>query len=39
MTLIAAFGAPLRWLAPALEDVSRFILDAPPARAAPPAGG
>ena len=38
-TLIGAFAAPLRFLAPVLDDVSRFILDAPPARAAPPAGG
>jgi len=25
MTLIAAFGAPLRWLAPVLEDVAAFV--------------
>ncbi|MDR7272860.1 acetyl esterase/lipase [Pelomonas saccharophila] len=25
MTLIAAFGAPLRWLAPALDDVAAFV--------------
>lgn len=31
MTLIAAFGAPLRWLAPALEDVTAFV-NGPPGR-------
>jgi acetyl esterase/lipase len=30
VTLIGAFGRPLRWLAPVLDDVARFVLDAPP---------
>ena len=29
MTLVAAFGAPLRWLAPVLGDVASFVNDAP----------
>jgi len=28
MTLIGAFGLPLRWLAPVLDDVAGFVLDA-----------
>lgn len=32
VTLIGAFGLPLRWLAPVLDDVSRFVLNAPPAQ-------
>ncbi len=28
-TLIAAFGAPLRWLAPVLDDVAAFVNEAP----------
>lgn len=31
MTLIAAFGAPLRWLAPALNDVAAFVNGPPDA--------
>ena len=31
-TLIGAFGLPLRWVAPVLEDVLAFIAEAPPAR-------
>ncbi len=31
MTLIAAFGAPLRWLAPALDDVADFVNGRPAA--------
>jgi len=30
MTLVAAFGAPLRWLAPVLDDVAGFVNEAPP---------
>lgn len=30
-TLIGAFGRPLRWLAPVLDDVAAFVNDAPPA--------
>ncbi|EHR70652.1 esterase/lipase [Burkholderiales bacterium JOSHI_001] len=32
MTLIGAFGAPLRWLAPVLDDVGRFVLNAQAAK-------
>ena len=32
VTLIGAFGLPLRWLAPVLNDVASFVLNAPPAR-------
>ena len=31
-TLIGAFSAPLRWVAPVLDDVTAFIEAAPPAR-------
>ena len=31
-TLIGAFAWPLRWLAPALEDVTAFVQSSPPAR-------
>lgn len=31
VTLIAALGAPLRWLAPVLDDVAGFVNDAPAA--------
>ena len=31
LTLIGAFGLPLRWLAPVLDDVTEFVLNAPPA--------
>lgn len=30
MTLVAAFGAPLRWLAPVLDDVASFVNETPP---------
>ncbi|MEY4561590.1 MAG: hypothetical protein RLZZ618_867 [Pseudomonadota bacterium] len=30
VTLAAAMGAPLRWLAPVLDDVSSFVVEAPP---------
>jgi acetyl esterase/lipase len=30
VTLIGAFGLPLRWLAPVLEDVAGFVQGAPP---------
>ena len=30
LTLIGAFGVPLRWLAPVLDDVAGFVLQAPP---------
>jgi len=33
MTLIGAFGLPLRWLAPVLDDVAGFVRSAPPAAA------
>jgi acetyl esterase/lipase len=32
MTLIGAFGVPLRWLAPVLDDVSNFVLNAQPVK-------
>ncbi len=31
VTLIGAFGLPLRWLAPVLDDVAGFVMNAPPA--------
>ena len=31
VTLIGAFGRPLRWLAPVLDDVTAFVRDAPAA--------
>ena len=31
VTLIGAFGLPLRWLAPVLGDVTKFVMNAPPA--------
>ncbi|KQW45688.1 MULTISPECIES: alpha/beta hydrolase [unclassified Roseateles] len=34
VTLIAAFGAPLRWLAPVLDDVAAFVNAAPAQSAA-----
>ena len=34
VTLIGAFGLPLRWLAPVLDDVASFVLDAPAAEPA-----
>ena len=34
VTLIGAFGLPLRWLAPVLDDVARFVLNAPAAKPA-----
>lgn len=33
VTLVGAFGLPLRWLAPVLDDVAAFVADAPPAPA------
>jgi acetyl esterase/lipase len=30
LTLIGAFGLPLRWLAPVLDDVAAFVMNAPP---------
>lgn len=30
VTLVGAFGLPLRWLAPVLDDVAAFVADAPP---------
>jgi acetyl esterase/lipase len=30
LTLIGAFGVPLRWLAPVLDDVAAFVMNAPP---------
>jgi acetyl esterase/lipase len=30
LTLIGAFGVPLRWLAPVLDDVAAFVENAPP---------
>jgi len=30
VTLIGAFSRPLRWLAPVLDDLVRFVWDAPP---------
>lgn len=35
VTLIGAFGLPLRWLAPVLDDVASFVLNPP---ATPPGG-
>ena len=32
VTLIAAFGLPLRWLAPVLDDVASFVLNTPPTK-------
>jgi acetyl esterase/lipase len=32
VTLIGAFGLPLRWLAPVLDDVASFVLNTPPAQ-------
>lgn len=32
LTLIGAFGMPLRWLAPVLDDVANFVLNAQPTR-------
>lgn len=34
VTLIGAFGLPLRWLAPVLDDVASFVSDTPQATAA-----
>ena len=34
LTLIGAFGRPLRWLAPVLDDLAGFVMNAPPV--APP---
>ena len=33
LTLIGAFGLPLRWLAPVLDDVTAFVMNAPAAAA------
>ena len=31
VTLIGAFALPLRWLAPVLDEVTKFVMNAPPA--------